>query len=54
MDVDDVGLPGGIVLDGEYETSLIHLVGLNFHIASNPNTVKKTTCQPDHPLPIRR
>ena len=29
MDVDQVALPGGIVLDGEYDPSMIHFVSFN-------------------------
>ncbi len=33
MDFDQVALPGGIVLNGEYDPSMIHMVGMNFTIS---------------------
>ena len=32
MDVDMVALPGGIVLNGEYDPSMIHMLGMHFSI----------------------
>ncbi|MHC4414908.1 MAG: OmpP1/FadL family transporter [Planctomycetota bacterium] len=33
MDVDDVALPGGVVLNGEYDPAFIHIFGMTFSIA---------------------
>lgn len=33
MDMDSVQLPGGIVLDGEYDPSMVHLIGMSYSIS---------------------
>ena len=32
MEIDDLALPGGVILDGDYERSFIHFVGMTLNV----------------------